>query len=62
MCGIARSRDTAEQVHYELARTADDTATDRPAAAHALHAVTRRMRAERPGAPWIWAAHLHPGV
>jgi CHAT domain len=52
---------TAEQVHHELARTADD-AGHRPAAAHALHVVTRQMRAERPGAPWMWAAHLHTGA
>jgi CHAT domain-containing protein len=51
----------AEQVHHELARTTDDT-THRPAAAHALHAVTRRMRAERPDAPWTWAAHVHSGA
>ncbi|GAA1256571.1 CHAT domain-containing protein [Pseudonocardia aurantiaca] len=51
----------AEQVHHELARTTDDT-THRPAAAHALHAVTRRMRAERLDAPWTWAAHVHSGA
>jgi hypothetical protein len=51
----------AEQVHHELARTTDDT-THRPAAAHALHAVTRRMRAEWPDAPWTWAAHVHSGT
>ncbi|WP_433555831.1 CHAT domain-containing protein [Pseudonocardia xinjiangensis] len=51
----------AEQVHHELARTTDDT-THRPAAANALHAVTRRMRAERPDAPWTWAAHVHSGA
>ncbi|WP_433274663.1 CHAT domain-containing protein [Pseudonocardia xinjiangensis] len=51
----------AEQVHHQLARTTDDT-THRPAAAHALHAVTRRMRAERPDAPWTWAAHVHSGA
>jgi CHAT domain-containing protein len=50
----------AEQVHHELARTAGTTA--RPAAAHALHAVIRRMRAERPEAPWTWAAHVHSGA
>jgi hypothetical protein len=49
---------TAEQVHQELARTTGG----RPAAAHALHVVTRRMRAERPGSPWTWAAHLHTGA
>jgi hypothetical protein len=59
--GDAAAAHMAEQVHQELARNLDDR-TERPAAAHALHTVTRRMRAERPDAPWTWAAHVHSGA
>ncbi|TWF75652.1 CHAT domain-containing protein [Pseudonocardia hierapolitana] len=50
----------AEQVHHELARTTGTAG--RPPAAHALHAVIRRLRAERPDAPWTWASHVHSGA
>jgi CHAT domain-containing protein len=50
----------AAEFHRELAGTVHDPV--RPAGAHALHAVIRRLRAELPTQPWVWAAYLHAGA
>lgn len=52
----------ADQVHaeiYEQLFAGGQTATDR--SAYAVHQVASRLRAERPGEPRRWAAHVHVG-
>jgi len=50
----------AAEFHRELAATIDDPV--RPTGALALHAVIRRLRAELPDEPWMWAGYLHAGA
>ncbi|HWE88283.1 MAG TPA: CHAT domain-containing protein [Pseudonocardiaceae bacterium] len=50
----------AAEFHRELSETINDPV--RPAGAHALHTVTRRLRTELTDRPWLWAAYLHAGA
>ncbi|MFE9187557.1 CHAT domain-containing protein [Micromonospora haikouensis] len=58
--GDAVAARVAVEFHHELATTLDHP--ERPAGAHALHAVTRRLRDKWPKAPWRWAAYVHSGA
>jgi CHAT domain-containing protein len=55
------ARTIARDVYTHLTNHST-TAPDAASSANALHHATRRMRAARPAAPTLWAAHLHAGT